>query len=119
RRAFAAADNGAGVAHPAAGRGGRPGDKAGDGLPAVLLNPLGGFLLGAAADFADQDDAFGFRVVHEELDDVQVRRAIDGIAANADASGLAGAAGGQLPDRFVGESAATADDAHLTPLMDV
>src|SRR6185503_4777231 len=84
-----------------------------------LLNPLGGFLLGAAADFADQDDAFGFRVVHEELDDVQVRRAIDGIAANADASGLAGAAGGQLPDRFVGESAATADDADIAPLMDV
>ncbi len=58
--AFAAADNRARVAHAASGRRGGAGDESGDGFFAMLFDPLGGFFLGAAADFADHDDAVWF-----------------------------------------------------------
>jgi hypothetical protein len=57
----------------------------------------------AAADLADHDDPVRLRVVHEHLDDVQVRGAVDRVAADADAGALAHAAAGQLPDRLVGQ----------------
>src|SRR5881396_3490283 len=87
--AFAAADDRAGVTHTAAGWSGGAGDEAGDGFAAAFLDPRGGFFLFGAADLADYDDAVRLRVVVEHFDDVQVGRAVDGIAANADARGLA------------------------------
>ena len=96
-----------------------PGDKTGDRLAAVLLDPVGGFLFGRAADFADHDDAVRVRVVVEHLDDVQVRGAVDGVAADADAGGLADAAAGQLPDGFVGQRAAAGDHADVALLVNV
>ena len=51
------------------------------------FDPLGGFFFRAAADFADHDDAVRFRVVVEQFDDVEVRRAVDRVAADADAGG--------------------------------
>ena len=49
----------------------------------------GGLLLGAAADLADHDDGLGLRVVVEHLEHVEVRGAVDRIAADADAGALA------------------------------
>ena len=108
-----------GVAHAASGRRGRAGDESGDRFLAILLDPLGGFLLRAAADFADHDDAVRFRVVVEQFDHVQMRSAVDRIAADADAGGLADAARGQLPDRFVGQRAAARDDADVALFVNV
>ena len=73
----------------------------------------------AAADFADHDDRFGLRIVVEHLEHVQVRRAVDRIAADADAGALAVAAGGQLPDGFIGQRAGAGDHADVALLVNV
>ena len=96
-----------------------PGDESGHGFLAIRFDPGGGFLLGAAADFADHDDAVRVRVVVEQFDDVQVRQARHGIAADADAGALARAATGQLPDRFVSERAAAGDNANVAFFVNV
>src|SRR5581483_1943304 len=101
RSAFAAADDGARVAHAASGRGGRAGDEARDRLFAILFDPLRRFLFGAAADFADHDDPVRVGIGAEHFNDVEVRRAVDRIAADADARALADAAFGQLPHGFI------------------
>ena len=108
-----------GVAHAASRRRGCPGDESGHRLLAVLLDPLGRFLLGGAADFADHDDAVSFGVVVEHLDDIEVRSAVDRVAANAHAGGLADAAAGQLPDRLIGQRAAARNDADVSLFMNV
>ena len=119
RGAFAAAHNGPGVAHAPAGRGGGAGNETGDRLSAVVPDPGGGFLFRCAADFTDHDDAMRVRVGIEQLDDFQVGGAVDRIAADADAGGLADAAAGELPDGFVGEGAAAGNDADLALLVNV
>ena len=116
---LASADDRAGVAHAASGRRGGSGDEAGDGLFAVFTDPLGGFFFGGSADFTDHDEGFGVRVVVEHFHDIEVRGAIDGVAADADAGGLAMAAAGELPHGFVGESARARDDADLAGVVDV
>jgi len=66
------------------------------------MNPATGFLQLALTqraastsalppDFANHDDSDGFRVVVEEFDYVNMRGAIDRVAANAYAGGLADA----------------------------
>src|SRR5882724_8596676 len=87
--ALAAADDGAGVAHTAARRRGLASDEADDGLLHVCFDPFRGAFFGAAADFADQNDGMRVPIVVEETDSVQKRSADDGIAADADARGLA------------------------------
>ena len=59
------------------------------------------------------------RVVVEQLDHVEMRGAVDRIAADADAGGLADAARGQLPHGFVGQRAAARDDADVALLVNV
>ncbi len=61
----------------------------------------------------------GFRVVVEKFDHVQMRRAVDRIAADADAGGLADAARSELPDRLVGQRAAARDDADVSFFVNV
>ena len=65
-------------------------------------------LLGAAADLADHDHAVGVRVVVEELEHVDEVRAVDRVAADADAGRLADAERRELADGFVGQRAASA-----------
>ncbi len=101
------------------GRRGGARNEAGDGLPAVAPDPGGGFFFSRAADFADHDDAVRVRVGVEELDDVQVRGAVDRVAADADAGGLADAAAGELPDGFVGQRAAARHHADMALLVNV
>src|SRR6202008_4491405 len=61
--ALAAGDDGAGMAHAAAGRRGDAGDEADHRLLAaafgLVLEELGGVFLGRAADLADHDDRGG------------------------------------------------------------
>src|SRR5882762_10852100 len=115
--ALPAADDGAGVAHPATRRRRLPGDEADDGLLHIGLNPFGGALFRVAADFADQNDGVGVRIIVEKLDGIEKRSADDGIAADADAGGLADAELRQLMDGLIGERAAAADDADVSLLV--
>ena len=89
RRALAAGDDGAGVAHAASRRRGAAGDEADDRLLEVGLDALGRVLLGVAADLADHDDGLGLGVVVEQLQHVDEVGAVDRVAADADAGRLA------------------------------
>jgi hypothetical protein len=55
----------------------------------MRLEEFGGFLLGRAADLADHDDALRLLVGEEQLEGVDEVGALDRIAADADAGGLA------------------------------
>lgn len=67
-----AADDGAGVAHSAAGGSGAAGDEGGDGLFDVLADVFGRFVFVGSADFADHHDAVGVGITFEHLDDIDV-----------------------------------------------
>src|ERR1035438_9999220 len=85
RGVLGAADDCARVAHPPPGRGRRAGDEAGDGLPAMGLDPAGGVDFGAPADLADHDNPSGLRGVVEPTADMEMGRSVDRVAADADA----------------------------------
>src|SRR5688500_8774286 len=91
--ALAARDDRAGVAHAAAGRGGaagvEPDGRLGSPAPGLVLEELRGFLLGAAADLADHDDALGLVIGEEQLEHVDEVGAVDRVATDPDRGGLA------------------------------
>ena len=93
--------------------------KPATGFLQFCFDPLGGFFFRAAADFADHDDAGRFGVGVEQFDHVEMRRAVDRIAADADAGGLADAARGQLPDRLISQRAAARNHADVALFVDV
>ena len=64
-----------------------------------------GFFFIAATDFTHHEDAVCVGVILEHLEEFNEVEAFDGVAADADACGLADAALGGLPDGFVGECA--------------
>src|SRR5947207_529361 len=66
--ALPARDDRAGVSHPLALRRSLAADESRDRLLHVLLHELRRGLLGAAADLADHDDAFGLGIVLEETE---------------------------------------------------
>ena len=106
RRALAAGDDGAGMAHTLARRRLTPCDEGGDGLVRhVLLDPLCRVLLGRAADLTDDEDGVGVGVVLKELERVDEVCALDGVAADADGGRLADARVRELERRLVGEGA--------------
>src|SRR6266478_2553921 len=116
--ALAAADDRAGVAHAAAGGRGLASDEADNGLLLYVdLDPFRGALFGVATDFADHNDGVRVRIIVEEPDGVEERRADDGITADADAGGLADAELRQLVDGFVGQRPAAADHADISLLV--
>src|SRR5437899_8672628 len=117
--AFAAADDRARVAHSPPGRSRGAGDKACHRLLAMLSNPVSRFLLRRAANFPDHDDAMGFRVRIEHLDDIEMGGAVDRISADADTSGLPDASAGELPHGFVGQRAAARNNSDVSALVDV
>src|SRR5271157_1868701 len=81
--ALAAADDGAGMAHAAAWGRGLPSDEAYYRLLHMLLDELGGGFFGGTAYFANEDDGFGFQVVVEEAQRIDVRGADDGVATDS------------------------------------
>src|SRR5215213_6798103 len=91
-RALRARDDRAGVAHRLARRRGEARDVGDDRLGHVGLDELGSALLGVAADLARQHDELGLRVLLEEAEDVDERRARDRVAADADDRRVAEAA---------------------------
>src|SRR5579884_1371785 len=85
--ALAAGDDRAGMTHAPPGRRGAAGNEADDRLFAPRgPEKLGRLLLAAAADLADHDDRLGLVVGEEHLQDVDKARAVDRIAADADAA---------------------------------
>jgi hypothetical protein len=119
RRAFAAADDRAGVTHAASGRGGGAGDEPGDRLLAILGDPLGGLFFRAAADFADHDDAV---VSGSSLNSLMTSRCevpLTGSPPMPTQVLWPTPARGELPDRFVSQRAAAGDDADVAFLVDV
>ena len=87
------ADDGAGVPHPLARRGGLPGDEADDGLLDVGLDVFGGFLLGVPADLPDHHESLGLRVLVEGLDRIEEVGPDHRVAPDAQAGGLPQAGG--------------------------
>jgi len=71
---------------------------------------------GVAADFADHNDGVRVRIFAEEPDGVEERRADEGIAADADAGGLAMRAA-SIDGRLRSQRAAAADDADISLLV--
>ncbi len=88
-------------------------------LTLLCLMQVGGLFLGAAADFADHDDRLGLRIGQEQFQDIDEIGAVDRVAADADAGGLAEAGGRGLRHRFVGQRARARDDADLAALVDM
>ena len=96
-----------------------PAMKPTTGFLKLRLDPGGGFFFGAAADLADHDDGVGVGIVAEQLQRVDVRRADQRIAADADAGRLAQPEPRELVDRLVGQRAALRHDADAAFLADV
>ena len=119
RRAFAAGDNRAGMPHAFARRGGNARDVGDDGFVHVRFDVFGRFFFGGAADFADHDDAFGLRVGLEGGEDVHEAGAVNRVATNTNAGGLAEADAGGLVHGFVGQRAGSGDDADHAGLVNV
>ncbi len=118
RRALAARDDGAGMAHALARRRRDAGDVGHHGLGHVPADEIGrGFLIGAA-DLAHHDDAFGLRIAFEQLQHVDEVHAAHRIAADADAGALAEPGVGGLEHGLVGERARTRHDADAAFLVD-
>src|ERR1019366_7612010 len=114
-----APDDRARVAQAAAGGCGGARDETGDGLPAIYLDPTGGFDFRVAADLADHDHAVGVGVVVEHPDDIQVRRTIHRISADADAGALAESARRELVNRLIGQGPGPGHDTDMAPLVNV
>src|ERR1700722_8639998 len=121
--ALAARDDGARMAHAAAGWGGAARDESDHRLLApalrLVLEELGGVFFGGAADLADHHDRLRLRVRQEHLQHVDELGALDGVATDADRGGLAEILARRLKDRLVGERAGARHDADRAALEDV
>ena len=68
-----------------------------------VLNELCGIFFGRATDLPDHYNRFGLVIAEEGVDAVDEIRPVNGIAANADASGLAETCSSGLRDRFISQ----------------
>ncbi|RUS29981.1 hypothetical protein BC938DRAFT_479995 [Jimgerdemannia flammicorona] len=127
------------LTHPAAGRGGKAGDEGDDGFgvlagQVVLDEELSSLLLGGAADFADEDDAWGKREgglmlnvwwygdCHERrkrLQTIDIIRPVKRVPSNPNAQGLPEPDLSGLPDSLVGKRSGARDDADLARAVDM
>lgn len=117
--AFASGDDGACVSHATSGRGGCARDECRHWFFDVFFHKCGGFFFLGASDFADHDNRLGLRVVVEKFDDLPMRESMNGVAADADASALSVITRGNLPNGFVGEGAASRNNADGTGLVNI
>jgi hypothetical protein len=116
---FAATDDCAGVTHPAARRRRCSRDKPGHRLFAILLDPFAGFFLRRTANLANHDNPFSFRIRIKHLYHIQVGGSVHRVASDAYACGLANPPTGQLPDRFIGERAASGNNSNISLFVNV
>lgn len=93
-------DDGTGVSHAAAGGSGTSSDEGGDGLGVGALVVLGevgsGLLLHRSTDLSDQNDTLSLGVLEEDLDDVNVLGAGEGVTTDTDGERLSEAGEGGL-----------------------
>ena len=106
------------MTHALARRRRHAGDVGHHRLADMLTDEGGRGFLVAAADLAHHDDAFGLRILFEQLQHVDEVHAAHRIAADADASALAQAVVGGLKYRLVGQRAGARHDAHPALLVD-
>src|SRR5208337_888540 len=117
--AFAARNDGPGVAHATARRCSAAGDESDHGFLDVRLDVRGGFLLGRAADLADHDNSVSFGIFVEEPQDIDERRPDDGVTADTDASGLADAKSGELAHCLIRQCPASGNHTYVSLPVDV
>lgn len=108
-----AADDGAGVAHGTTFGRRLAGNKTYHRFGAEVADIAGGICFHAAADLADHNDALRFGVIHQQFHCFFGGGAHDGVAADADAGGLAHAGFRHLVHCLVGEGAGTRNDADV------
>src|SRR5581483_8636393 len=87
RRPRVARDDRTSVAHALAGWSGSPGDEGDGRLGIPALDEIGRHLLVRPANFSNQHNAAGLRIIAEEVQNIHERRPDDGIAADPDAGG--------------------------------
>ena len=98
--------------HTAAWRRGEAGDEADHRLVRhIFLDPFVGVFFGIAADLANHDHSLGLGILFELLQAVNKAGAVDGIAADADAGGLAKAGQDELINRLVSQRSGAGDNA--------
>lgn len=117
---LAAADDGTGVTHAAAGGSGDTGDEGHGGLvvDVVRLEELGSILLGGTTNLTNHDDTVGLGVLEEDLQAVDEVGAGEGVTTDTDDERLAKTGLGGLVDGLVGEGTGTGDDADTAALVD-
>ena len=107
------------MAHAPSRRGGLAGDEADHGLLEFLLDVGRGFVLGRAADLADEDDGLGPGIVLEQPQKLDIFEPDDRVAPDADRGGLAQALLGHLLDGLVGQRSRAGNDADRARRVDV
>ncbi len=117
--ASVAFDDGSGVPHAFSGRGGLPGDERDDRLGHLGGNEFRGFVFVGAADLANQHHLFSMRIMLEHFETVDEVRAVNGVAADAHASGGAHADQFQRIKHFIGQRAGAGDHTDITGDGDV
>src|ERR1700679_2412045 len=120
---LAAGDDGAGMAHAAAGRRGAPGDEADHRLLAaalgLVLEELRAVFFGRAADLANHHDGMGLVVGEKHFEHRDEFRSLDRIAADVDGGGLAEPFARRLEYRLVSQRAGAGYDSDRAPPEDV
>ncbi|OKL53067.1 hypothetical protein BSZ39_11465 [Bowdeniella nasicola] len=112
-----AGDDGASVSHGLALGSGEARDVADDRLRHAVLDVGRGALLGVATDLTNHDDEFGLGILFERLERIDVDRADDRVATDADARGEADVT--QLVHHLVGQGAGLGHEANLARAGDV
>src|SRR5579875_447819 len=111
RGAGIAGDDGTCVPHTLSWRGGATGNEGYNRLGHPRFDELGGVLFVAATDLATHHDGLRPWVLLKELEVIDEGRADDGVAPDADATGLADTGLGKQRNDFVGECARARDEA--------
>ena len=113
--------NSSSVTHTPLGRGSEASNESNDWflLGVVLANPLGSHFLVLSSDFSDDDDAFGFGVDHELLEDVDEVGSVEWVSADAHNSALAKTSLGGLVNSLISEGSRSTNDADLARSMNV
>src|SRR5262249_1543365 len=103
------------MAHAPSGRRGAPGNEANHRLlaaaPGLVLDELGGVLLGGATVLADRDDRLGLLVGEKHLRHLDEVGALHRVAADPDSRGLAEIFARGLVYGLVGQRAGARHDA--------
>ena len=108
------------VTHTSARRSRDTGDEGDNGLvgSVVLLEEVGGVLLGGTTDLANHDDTVSLAVLEEDLEAVDEVGTREGVTTNTNDERLTKTGLGGLVDGLVGESTGTGDDTDATTLVD-